>query len=163
VAALPVRSTDGVGLAPLTLANGSIGADVVELAPGMYQQAARQMQGAHLFGVSGEGYTLSWEEGDQDFTRTAWRRGVVYAAPGMHFHQHFNAGTAPLRYLDIQLGSLRDPMFRHRRAAYGDATVYAAGNAAIPYARQDPRVHALWLKTIAGKGITPRVPEARQP
>ncbi|HZS64077.1 MAG TPA: cupin domain-containing protein [Xanthobacteraceae bacterium] len=157
-AAVPVQSADGIGRAPLTLAKGSIGADAVEVAPGMYQQAARQMQGAHLFGVAGEGYTLTWEEGSPDLSRTAWRHGVVYAAPGLHFHQHFNAGAEPLRYLDIQLGSLHDPMFRHRRAAYGDKTVYAAGNATISYAQQDPRIHELWLKTVAGKGVTARVP-----
>lgn len=157
-AALPLQGADGIASAPLTLAHGSIGADIVELAPGMYPQASRQMQGAHLFGVSGEGYTLAWEEGAPDFTRAAWRHGVVYAAPGMRFHQHFNAGAEPLRYLDIQLGSLRDPMFRHRRATYGDKSVYAAGNATIAYAGQDARIHQMWLRTVAGKGVTPRVP-----
>ena len=142
----------------LTLAKGSIGADVVELAPGTYQQASRQMQGAHLFGVAGEGYTLVWEEGARDFVRTDWRHGIVYAPPGMAFHQHFNAGGAPARYLDMQLGSLRYPMFRHRRAAYGDKEVYAAGSATVPYAEQDPRVHRMWLDAIAGKGVTPRMP-----
>jgi mannose-6-phosphate isomerase-like protein (cupin superfamily) len=152
------KSESGIASAPLTLANGTIGADIVELAPGTYQQAARQIQGAHLFGVAGEGYTLAWEEGAKDFARTPWRHGVVYAPPGMAFHQHFNAGAAPLRYLDIQLGSLRDPMFRHRRAAYGDTTVYAAGSASIAYAEQDARIHQMWLQAVAGKGVTPRVP-----
>jgi mannose-6-phosphate isomerase-like protein (cupin superfamily) len=143
---------------PLTLANGTISSDVVELAPGTYGQALRQMHGAHYFGVDGEGYTLAWEEGAREFTRSDWRHGVIIAAPGMSFRQHFNAGAAPARYLDVQFGSQHQPMFRHRRAAYGDTSVYAAGSATIPLAEQDPRIHKIWLEAIAGKGVTPKMP-----
>ncbi len=110
----------GISAASPTLADGSIGADVVELAPGTRANTSRQMQGWHLFGVAGEGYTLAWEENEQDSRRTDWRHGVVYGPPGMAFHQHFNAGAAPARYLGLQLGSSRYPMFRSRRTAYGD-------------------------------------------
>jgi gentisate 1,2-dioxygenase len=116
------------------------------------------MQGSHLFGVAGEGYTLAWEEGAKDFARTPWRHGVVYAPPGMSFHQHFNAGAEPARYLDVQLGSLRHPMFRSRRAAYGDDQVYASGSAEIAFSNQDPRIHRMWLETIAGQGVASRMP-----
>jgi mannose-6-phosphate isomerase-like protein (cupin superfamily) len=150
-------ASDGSSLSP-TLANGSIGIDIVELASGTYGRASRQMQGSHLFGVTGDGFTLAWEEGAADFVRTGWRHGVVYAPPGMAFHQHFNAGPAPARYLDLQLGSRSYPMFRSRRAAYGDDQVYASGSAEIAYADQDPRIHELWLEAIAGKGVTSRMP-----
>jgi len=142
---------------PLTLAKGTISSDVVELAPGTYGQATRQMHGAHLFGVDGEGYTLAWEEGAPDFARIPWRHGVVTGTPGMSFRQHFNAGDRRARYLDVQLGSQQQPIFRHRRAAYGDTSVYAAGSATIPLAEQDPRIHVMWLDAIAGKGVTPRM------
>jgi hypothetical protein len=49
-------------------------------------------------------------------------------------------------------------MFRHRRAAYGDTSVYAAGSATIPFGEQDPRIHQIWLEAIAGRGVTPRMP-----
>jgi hypothetical protein len=143
---------------PLTLARGTLSSDINELAPGTYREAKRQMFGAHLLGVEGEGYMLSWEEGAQDYTRTEWRHGVVTAAPGMHFCQHFNAGQGPARYLDVQMGSQNYPNFRYRRAAYGDTSVYAAGNATIPYAEQDPRIHKIWLEAVAGKGVTPGMP-----
>ncbi|MEA2951979.1 MAG: hypothetical protein QOJ96_1499 [Alphaproteobacteria bacterium] len=150
--------TRGVSSLSPTLANGSIGVDVVELAPGTHGQASRQMQGSHLFGVSGDGFTLTWRESAEDFTRTDWRHGIVYAPPGLAFHQHFNAGSTPARYLDLQLGSSRYPIFRSRRAAYGDTQVYASGSAEIAYADQDPRIHKLWLDAIAAKGLTSRMP-----
>jgi mannose-6-phosphate isomerase-like protein (cupin superfamily) len=142
---------------PLTLARGTISSDVSELAPGTYNQAFRQMHGAHYFGVDGEGYMLTWEEGDQDFVRTPWRHGIAYAVPGMSFRQQFNAGATPARFLDVQLGSQEQPTFRHRRADYGDTTVYAAGSATIPFAGQDPRIHKEWLATISGKGVAPQM------
>lgn len=143
---------------PLTLAKGTLSSDIDELAPGTYREAKRQMFGAHLLGVEGEGYMLTWEEGAQDYARTEWRHGVVTAAPGMRFCQQFNAGQGPARYLDVQMGSQSYPNFRYRRAAYGDTGVYAAGNATIAYALQDRRVHTEWLQAIAGKGVTPRMP-----
>jgi mannose-6-phosphate isomerase-like protein (cupin superfamily) len=143
---------------PLTLAKGTLSSDINELAPGTYREAKRQMFGAHLLGVEGEGYMLTWEEGVQDYARTEWRHGIVAAAPGMRFCQQFNAGQGPARYLDVQLGSQSYPNFRYRRAAYGDTSVYAAGNATVPFAEQDPRIHKIWLQAIAGKGVTPRMP-----
>jgi mannose-6-phosphate isomerase-like protein (cupin superfamily) len=156
LATLALDKTDEVHVAGrnLVLAQGSLATDVRELAPGSYAKASRQLQGSHIFGVDGEGYTLVWKEGAETFTRMAWRHGVVCAAGGMLFHQHFNAGAAPARFLDVQLGSARFPMFRARRASYGDASVYAAGSATIPYAQQDPRIHAQWLETIKTKGVT---------
>lgn len=145
---------------PLTLAKGTISSDLAEIAPGTYGRAFRQMHGAHLLGVDGEGYTLAWEEGAQDFVRTVWRHGIVTATPGMSFRQHFNTGDKPARYLDTQLGSQQQPIFRHRRAAYGDTSVYAAGSATIPFTEQDPRIHAMWLEAIAGKGVKPGIKPA---
>ncbi len=142
---------------PLTLAKGTLSSDVNELAPGTYREASRQMFGAHLLGVDGEGYMLTWEEGSQDYVRTAWRHGIVTAAPGMHFCQQFNAAAGPSRYLDVQMGSQSYPNFRYRRAAYGDTRVYAAGSATIPFAEQDPRIQKMWLETIAAKGVAPRM------
>jgi mannose-6-phosphate isomerase-like protein (cupin superfamily) len=143
---------------PLTLAKGSLSSDVNELAPGTYREAKRQMFGAHLLGVEGEGYMLIFEEGSQDYTRTELRHGVVAAAPGMRFCQQFNVGAGPVRYLDVQMGSQQYPNFRYRRAAYGDTSVYAAGNATVAFNEQDPRIHELWLETITAKGVKPRMP-----
>ena len=82
-------------VAPIVLANGSIGCDLVEIAPGKYGRAARQMFGALMFGVAGEGMTLSWVDEPREAAKTPWRHGVAHAATGMEFHQRFNLGAAP--------------------------------------------------------------------
>jgi mannose-6-phosphate isomerase-like protein (cupin superfamily) len=152
-----VRDASKHGPGPVTLARGTLSSDINELPAGSYREAKRQMFGAHLFGIDGEGYMLAWEEGSKDYARIDWRHGIVTAAPGKRFVQQFNRGAGAARYLDVQMGSQQFPNFRYRRAAYGNGTVYAAGNATIPFAEQDPRIHAMWLEAIAGKGVTPKI------
>lgn len=154
LATLSLDETLGTSRArALTPADGSIAADVVEIAAGSYLAASRQVQGAHIFGVDGDGYTLVFADDAGDHVRMDWRHGVVCGAGGMRFHQHFNAGAKPARYLGVELGSRRYPMFRSRRAAYGDKTVYAAGSATIPLTEQDPRIDALWQDTLQKNGV----------
>lgn len=133
---------------PLQLGGSTIGTDVIELAAGTYGTARRQMQGAHLLCVGGEGYSISWREGSADFVRTDWKAGVVIGTPGMMFHQHFNPGRAPARLVAIELGSSHNPMFRSRRYTYGDTSVYASGSAEIPTGEEDPLILVMWRNAI---------------
>lgn len=86
--------------------------------------------------VEGDGFTLSFEGADGPLTRTPWKRAVVTGQAGMSFHQNF-AGPQTTRIVSIELGSTASPLFRSRRAAYGDTKVYASGAATI--ARADER------------------------
>jgi hypothetical protein len=95
------------------------------------------MQGRHIFGVDGAGFTLSFSNSASEILRTEWRHGILAGLKGMQFHQHFNAGTVPARFLSVELGSRSSPMFRSRRAIFGDDRVYASGAAIIP--REDER------------------------
>ncbi len=108
-----------------------------------------------MFAVTGEGYSLLWYEGDQDFVPHGWRHGVVYAPPDNMFHQHFNVSPAPARYLAVQMGSTRYPLFRAKVFTYdkGADTDAAEGGNQIDYADQDPRIHAMFLDELARRGI----------
>jgi hypothetical protein len=68
----------------------------------------------------------------------------------MRFAQHFNPASAPARLLAVELGSERYPLFRSRRAAYGDRSVYAAGNAEIARDQEDPRIAAAFAEACRG-------------
>jgi hypothetical protein len=129
--------------ASLALAAGSIGCDITELAPHSADEAARQMQGAHLLCLSGSGFSLSFDSETSPLTRVDWSPGVLIGLPSMSFHQHFNVGDTPARFMKVELGSLRSPIFRSRRSAYGDETVYASGSATIPRESERADVAAL--------------------
>jgi mannose-6-phosphate isomerase-like protein (cupin superfamily) len=140
----------GDGTRHFDLAAGSLGCDLLEMAPHSYGRARRQMQGAHLLALGGSGYSLVGSDAPAEAMRIDWRRGTLFAAPGMRFAQHFNPGTAPARLLDIELGSARYPLFRSRRAAYGDGSVYAAGRAEIAPEQEDPRIAAAFAAACTG-------------
>lgn len=114
----------------LRLADSTLGASVIELADGQSTLARRQMQGAHLLCVAGQGASLSFDDPDGPVSRTPWSTGDVIGLTGMRFHQHVAHG-GPARFIVIELGSVVSPMFRSRRAAYGDDSVYASGAATI--------------------------------
>jgi hypothetical protein len=123
---------------------------------GRYKKAHRHAAGTHVHAVDGGGYTLLWYEGDSDFTEVPWRHGIVYAPPFWMFHQHFNSGATPARYLACSLGSRKYPFVSLRRkSAEGNGAVSVSkGGRQIEYEEQDPRVHRRFLEALARTGVT---------
>lgn len=157
---LPEWEARGVGSRNLKiiLADSVMHAHTSEMPVGSYKKAHRHGPGAHVFAVSGTGYTLLWREGDADMERQEWRFGYVFAPPDGMFHQHFNTGRTPARYLAVSLGSHRYPVLARKveRKSAPDASV-RDGGLQIDYADQDPRIHRMWLNECARAGIQSRM------
>ncbi len=138
------------------LADGVIGAHISEMPVGTYKKGHRHGAGLHIFIVHGEGYSLLWYEGDEDFVRVDWRHGMIFAPPDGMFHQHFDTSPEPARYLAVGLGSKRYPVIHKRRIGSegnrSDVSIKQGGRQ-IEYEDQDPRIHALWLDEIARTGV----------
>jgi hypothetical protein len=138
------------------LGDGSIGAHTSEMPAGAYKKGHRHGAGAHVFAVTGTGFSLLWYENDKDFIREEWKQGYVYAPPDGMFHQHFNTCSDPARYLAIMFGTKRYPIVQERRAgSEGRRTDVSIkeGGCQIEYADQDPRIHPLWLAEIKANGV----------
>lgn len=138
------------------LAEGSIGAHVSEMPVGTYKKAHRHGPGAHIFAVDGVGFSLLWNEQDQDFMRYEWKFGFLFAPPDNMFHQQFNTGPNPARYLAMLFGTKRYPIIEERRAnstAQRTDVSVKEGGRQIEYKDQDPRVHAMWLKEMRANGV----------
>lgn len=140
-AAEPVHEYNEAARADITLADSVIGAQVIEVRAGESDLAHRQMQGRHLLCVEGEGYSLSFESADGSITHRPWKRGVVIGQASMNFHQNV-AGAHTARVVSLELGSTASPIFRGRRAAYGDTQVYASGAATIARADESEQMIA---------------------
>jgi mannose-6-phosphate isomerase-like protein (cupin superfamily) len=142
----------------LILADGVLHAHLSEMPVGTYKKAHRHGPDVHVYCIGGTGYSLFWYEGEADFTRIDWRRGWVFAPSDMMYHQHFNAGVEPVRYLAIGHGSVRYPFTQNMWKVYRgvDVDVRQGGNQ-IEYEDQDPRVHAIFLAELAKHGIAPRL------
>ncbi len=133
----------------LELANASMAAHISEFPVGRYKKGHRHGPGAHVIILAGKGYSLLWREGEER-KRIHWHPGSIFVPRDMEFHQHFNIGAIPARYLAIRWGSKKNPVFRRYT---GDKNMKEGGNQ-IDYADQDPSIHPLYLEELKAAGIS---------
>ncbi|MBO0748131.1 MAG: hypothetical protein J2O47_07265, partial [Acidimicrobiaceae bacterium] len=116
---------------------------------GTYKKAHRHGPGRLIVIPGGEGYSLLWEEGQEKIV-VPWQQDSVFVPPEHWYHQHFNVGTIPARYL--ALGPL--PQFSGHLP---DSALDAARNE-IPYVDEDPWVRQYFEEEVAkhgGKSLMP--------
>jgi oxalate decarboxylase/phosphoglucose isomerase-like protein (cupin superfamily) len=137
----------------LSLADGTIHAHVSEMPVGTYKKGHRHGADFHVMCCKGDGYSLLWYEFEKDLVRVDWDHGVVFAPPDGMFHQHFNAGPEPARYLAIAMGSMRYPLLAEKRAVWlGMDVSIKDGGKQIEYEDQHPKVHPTYLEALAKHG-----------
>lgn len=155
----PARG-DGLSTVNLILADGTMHAQISEIAPGIYEKGSRFGTEFHFLPICGTGYSLMWKAGDRDATRIDWKPGVVFAPTrGMHY-QHFNTGAGPARYLAVTVGSMRYPFVdeNFRMFAGGADTKVAEGGNQVEYEDQDARIHLQYLQELEKNKVAPRRP-----
>jgi quercetin dioxygenase-like cupin family protein len=121
-----------------------------EYPAGTYTTAHWHEGGVHIFIAAGKGFTLMWppeagqrpwESGHADqVKRIDFQEGTVYSPPTGWWHQHFNTGDTPVRYIPTGSGL---PKTR----ADGRAWVYTSireGGHQLDYDLEDPHVKALF-------------------
>ena len=143
------------------LADGNMHAHISEMPTGTYKQGHRHGAGAHVMIVSGSGYSLFWWEGEKDFKRLDWKHGMVFPPPENQWHQHFNTGLRPARYLATSVGSIRYPLTARKRRSTGTTfkgakiavgTSVKEGGDQIDYEDQDPRIHPMFMEEMRRNG-----------
>jgi len=138
------------------LSDGTLGCHTSQIVPGTYKKAHRHSCGTNVFTIDGKGYSLLWYEGEEDdFVRVDWDHGVVVPPPEQMFHQHFNTGDRPSRYLAVGFGTVRYPIRQVKKDSWGgkvDTSVEDGGNQ-IEYENQQPWIHKLWLSEMDRNGI----------
>jgi len=136
------------------LTNASIGAHVSEFDVGTYKKAHRHGAGTHIVILSGEGYSLMWREGEE-VQKIDWRPGAFLAPPDRWFHQHFNTGSEPARYLALRYNSRKWGLYKQ----YGVDKSVKQGGDQIEYSDQEPWVHATFVEECAKRGVEVQMPQ----
>lgn len=88
----------GGGHIRFSMAKGSMNSHISQFPIGTYKKGHAHGPGAYVIILSGEGYSLMWPEGEEP-KRYEWEVGTLIVPPNMWFHQHFNTGSKPARYM----------------------------------------------------------------
>jgi hypothetical protein len=146
----------GGGHIRFNMAKGSMNSHISQFPIGTYKKAHAHGPGAHVIILSGEGYSLMWPEGEEP-RRYAWQVGSMIVPPNMWFHQHFNTGTTPARYL----------AFKHEgvaiRNSQGVPKAWISkrvGGDQIDYADEQPMVRQLFADALAKHGLQSRMEQS---
>ena len=88
------------------LANNQMATHCSSFPPGTYKRSHRHGVGAHLIILDGQGFSLFWFEGEER-RKVDWKDGSVLSPRDREYHQHFNTGPGPARYMAFRLGALK--------------------------------------------------------
>ena len=144
------------------LADGTMHAHISEMPVGTYKKGHRHGPSFHVMCVDRPGLFAAVVRRREGFPAASTGSTAWCLAPAdSMFHQHFNTGAEPARYLATAVGGLRYPT--HARASAfrclaPTATMPAVsmsvkeGGDQIEYEDQDPRIHRIWLEDMRKNG-----------
>jgi quercetin dioxygenase-like cupin family protein len=159
VRSLPVHRWEergpGAASVSIELSENCLTSHISEFPVGTYKKAHRHGAGAHVIIIGGHGYSLMWPEGE-DIKRFDWKDGSVVVPPERWFHQHFNTGAAPARYLAIRWGSQKYPR-PWQMKGYGVDESVKKGGAQIEFEDEDPRIRMMFEEELAKNGLQSRM------
>ena len=155
----------------LQLSGSTLGAHLSEWPVGTYQKAHWHGPSASVILVTGTGYSLMWHKslGTQPFSegkgdeviRVDWKDGTMVTPLTNWFHQHFNTGSTPARYVAIRGDSARYQI--RVRAEMGSQLVNMAksieeGGNQIEYQNEDPEIRKMFERELEKLGLKNLMP-----
>jgi mannose-6-phosphate isomerase-like protein (cupin superfamily) len=115
---------------------------------GTYKKAHRHGPGRVIIIPGGEGYSLMWPEGEEKVI-VPWQEAALFVPPNKWFHQHFNLGHEPARYL-----ALHPPVQFYGHAEKVEDRVKDT----IEYVHEDPWVRHYFEDELAKRGNNTLMP-----
>jgi mannose-6-phosphate isomerase-like protein (cupin superfamily) len=136
------------------MAQSMMGSHVSRFPVGLYKKAHRHGPGAHVFILTGKGYSLLWPEG-KERVRIDWKPGSIVVPPEGWFHQHFNSGAEPARYLALKVLSRK---FKLQPGKIQSDVPLAYGGWQIEYEDEDPEIRRIFEEECAKSGAEVKMP-----
>ena len=136
------------------MSESMMGSHVSRFPVGIYKKAHRHGPGAHVFILTGKGYSLLWPEG-KEMTRVNWAPGSIVVPPEGWFHQHFNSSAEPARYLALKILSRK---YKLQPGKIQSDVPLAYGGWQIEYEDEDPIIRKTFEEECAKSGAEVRMP-----
>ena len=133
------------------LSNNVMSVHVSEFPVGTYKKAHYGHGEAQLLILSGTGYSLVWPKDGGERVKVDWQAGAFFAPPDLWFHQHFNTGSQPARYLALHAGGSRK-FAGIRRDDKGSGVSVKKGGRQIEYGDEDPEIRRIFKAELARTG-----------
>ena len=146
----------GGGHIRFSMAKGSMNSHISQFPTATYKKAHAHGPGAHVIIMSGSGYSLMGTDED-NLNRYDWAEGTMIVPPNMWFHQHFNTGSTPARYLAFKAEGVS---IRNAQGVPKAWISRRVGGDQIDYADESPLVRETFTAALAQVGLTPRMAEA---
>ncbi len=115
-----------------------------------YKKGHRHGPGVVIIIPAGEGYSIMWPEG-QDKVVIPWHEASVFVPPDRWFHQHFNVGGDPARYL-----AFHGPQGNQGRQ---QERIENLSRDQIEYPEEDPFIRNKFESELAARGMTSLMPD----
>src|SRR5438067_3022710 len=147
--------------AEVILSDNSMQTHVSEFETGTYKRAHRHGPGSHVLALGGVGYSLMWTVAPKyseapKQVRVDWKDGTLFVPPDRWFHQHFNTGPDPAKYMATTwiggkywVKALGGGGRTHRL----NTISFRHGGNMIDYGDEDPAVRATFADELKKNGI----------
>jgi mannose-6-phosphate isomerase-like protein (cupin superfamily) len=135
------------------LAGNVTGTHISEFPVGTYKKGHRHGPGAHLVILGGVGFSAIWWDNEKkDYDIVPWKKGSMVVVPAeATYHQHFNTGPEPARYLALRDGD-------GQPGAWGESNVsIKEGGMQIEYEDEDPGLHHIFEAELEKNGAPCRM------
>ena len=135
----------------LQLSENTMCGHISQFPVGTYKKAHYHGPGAHVIILSGRGYSLLWPQG-QPIQKYNWRPGSMIVPPANWFHQHFNTGGEPARYLALRWGSKKYYGIMGEGGGETDLDIKLGGHQ-IEYEDENPVVRKMFEEACGQAGV----------
>lgn len=133
----------------IKFASSAIPSHMSVFPPGSYKKAHHHGPGVVIIIPAGDGYSVMWPAAGGERVIVPWHEASVFVPPTRWYHQHFNVGSVPARYLAF-----------HAPHMYGGDPLRNQGpNSNIEYPDEDPWVRQNFGAELAKRGLKSVMPE----
>jgi oxalate decarboxylase/phosphoglucose isomerase-like protein (cupin superfamily) len=133
----------------IQFASSTIPSHMSVFPPGTYKKAHYHGPGVLIVIPAGDGYSIMWPSTGGEKIIVPWREASVFVPPARWYHQHFNTGSIPARYLAFHAAHMGggDPLRRN----FGPSSN-------IEYPDEDPWIRQNFEAELAKRGLTSAMP-----